>query len=305
MMSKNKLKIISLLSSAMLWFYVVAIVNPNSTSSMEGLIVNISNTVELAENNLILVSDSKPTISVTLEGKISDLRKLKKENVRASIEIQNPSEGKNEATVNISVPNNIKYTLEKETIMVQLEKTISKEYDISLELPEDENITDYSIFKSINSVNVSGPRSAISKVDKVIAVISEDSFVLNKNIGVQLKAVDFKGDVVENATLENSIIQIKLNKIEQKEVFVEPIFETNINKNNISINPDKIIIYGEASTLNEIDKVYTKPINIKELNNKKEIVIEIELPENVSTIKNISDSNIKLKNEVKISLKSK
>lgn len=305
MMSNNKLKIISLLSSITLWFYVIAIINPQSTLSMEGLIVNISNTVELSENNLTLLTDLKPTIDLTLEGRISDLRKLKKENIRASMEITNPSEGKNEALINVSVPENIKYTLDENVIMVQLEKTINKEYEIFVEASSDLDISDYKIIKSINSVNIVGPRSAISKVDKVIAIINQDNFVAGKNISVQLKAVDLNGDIVENATLENSIIQIKFNKITQKEVLVEPIFDTVFNKNSIKINPDKIIIYGESEHLDGIDVVYTKPINVKKLNSLKELNVEIELPENISTLKTVNNSDIELKNEVTISLKNR
>lgn len=303
MRSINKLKIISLLSSATLWLYVIAIVNPSSTSSIENLPVNISNTVELSENNLILSSDSKPTVNVTLEGKISDLRRLKKENIRASIEIQNPSEGKNEATINLSVPNNVNYSLEEDTIIVQLEKTISKEYNISLELPSDKDELDYKVVKNINSVKVSGPRSVINRVNSVVATIKEDSFELNKSIGVQLKAVDIKGDIVENATLENSIIQIKLNKIEQKEVYVEPIFSSHVDSKYIVVNPEKIVIYGEQSALDAIDKISTKEISVKDLKTNGSVLVELELPDNVSTIKNISIEDLELKNEVEILFK--
>lgn len=302
MISINKLKVISLLSSAMLWFYVVAIVNPSSTSSMENLPVSISNMVELSENRLILSSDSKPTINITLEGNISDLRRLKKENVRASIEIQNPSEGKNEATIHVSVPNNIKYSLEEETIVVQLEKTISKEYNISLELPSNKDVSDYNVVKSIDSVRVSGPRSAITRVHSLVATIKEDNFELNRNIGVQLKAVDIKGNIVENATLENSIIQIRLNKIEQKEVYVEPVFSSSFDKKDVLVNPTKIVIYGEQSILDTIDKVYTSKVNVKDLKANGSILVELELPDGVSTVKNISIEDLELKNEVEISL---
>lgn len=300
MISNNKLKIISVLSSAMLWFYVIAVVNPESNSSIEDLTVNISNTVELAENNLILASDSKPTINLTLEGKISDLRKLKRENIRASIEIENPSEGQNEATVHVSTPNGIKYVLDTETIVVQLEKIISKEHTIYLELPSDKNSEDYNILTNLNEVKVSGPRSVINRVNKVIATVKEENFDINKNIGVQLKAVDYNGDIVENATFENSIIQIKLNKIEQKEVVIEPVFKTPID-NNTLVNPHKIIIYGEASALENIDKITTKPIDVKELNNKNELEVEFELPEGVSTIKK-PFNDVSPENKVIISL---
>ena len=203
----------------------------------------------------------------------------------------------------MTVPTNVRYKLEEDTIMVQLEKTISKEHDISISLPKDKNINDYSVSRSINSVKVSGPRSVVNKVDKVVAIIKDDSFTINKNIGVQLKAVDLNGNIVENATLENSIMQIKLNKIEQKEVYVEPVFKTNVEKNNIVVNPEKIIIYGEASVLEKVDRVYTKPINIKDLKSQNEILIEIELPEGLSTVKNISADITEIKNEVTVSLK--
>src|SRR5699024_8671874 len=149
MIGKNKLKILSVLSSISLWFYVMAVINPESTISFEGLPVNISNTLEIAENNLILSSESKPTVNIILDGKISDLRQLKKENVRVSMEIQNPSEGKNEAVLSVSVPSNIKYKLKEDTIITYLEKTIYDEYDISVELPKDKKASDYEISTSI------------------------------------------------------------------------------------------------------------------------------------------------------------
>lgn len=301
MILKNRLKVVSVLSAAALWFYVIAIVNPTSTTSMENLHVNISNTVELSENNLILSSESKPSVNVTLEGNISELRRLKKDDIRASIEIQNPSEGKNEALVHLSVPNNIKYTLEQDSVIVNLEKTISKEFGISLNLPSSKDISDYIVSKSINKVKVSGPRSSINRVDSIVAVIKDDNFDVNKDIGVQLRAVDIKGDVVENATLENSIIQVRLNKIEQKEVTVKPVLSSNLK--NIILNPEKIVIYGEQHILDTIDTIDTEEINVRELTSRGSMFVKLILPEGVSTLKNISTEDIEVKNEIEVSIK--
>lgn len=292
MIRKNKLKILSVLSSACLWFYVMAVVNPEVSTSFEGLPVNISNTVELAENNLILSSDTKPTIDIILEGKVSDLRNLKKENIRASIEIQNPSEGKNEANILISVPNDIKYKIKESSIIVQLEKNIYTNKDISIELPKDKEISDYSISLSYNSVKISGPRSVIKKVDRVVASIKEDSFALNKNIGVQLKVLDSKGVEIENAVLENSIIEVNIKKIEQKEVNIVPVFDKEIDLEGATITPNKILISGESSLIKDITFLNTEKISINTLKNKGFVEVEIELPDGISIVKNNTSNNI-------------
>lgn len=304
MIGKNKLKILSVLSSISLWFYVMAVINPESTISFEGLPVNISNTLEIAENNLILFSESKPTVNIILEGKISDLRQLKKENVRVSMEIQNPSEGKNEAVLSVSVPSNIKYKLKEDTIITCLEKTIYDEYDISVELPKDKKASDYEISTSIESVKVSGPRSTIKKVDKVIAVIKEESFELNKNIGVQLKAVDSKGLDVENAILESSIIQVNIKKIEEKQIKIKPVFTEDIDINSIIINPSKISVSGESTILEGVTEILTHPIDTKKFNETGSTTVELIIPEGISLInKNSTEDSTALENSVLITLK--
>lgn len=304
MIGKNKLKILSVLSSISLWFYVMAVINPESTISFEGLPVNISNTLEIAENNLILSSESKPTVNIILEGKISDLRQLKKENVRVSMEIQNPSEGKNEAVLSVSVPSNIKYKLKEDTITTYLEKTIYDEYDISVELPKDKKASDYEISTSIESVKVSGPRSTIKKVDKVIAVIKEESFELNKDIGVQLKAVDSKGLDVENAILESSIIQVNIKKIEEKQIKIKPVFTEDIDINSIIINPSKISVSGESTILEGVTEILTRPIDTKKFNETGSTTVELIIPEGISLInKNSTEDSTALENSVLITLK--
>lgn len=304
MIGKNKLKILSVLSSISLWFYVMAVINPESTISFEGLPVNISNTLEIAENNLILSSESKPTVNIILEGKISDLRQLKKENVRVSMEIQNPSEGKNEAVLSVSVPSNIKYKLKEDTIITYLEKTIYDEYDISVELPKDKKASDYEISTSIESVKVSGPRSTIKKVDKVIAVIKEESFELNKDIGVQLKAVDSKGVDVENAILESSIIQVNIKKIEEKQIKIKPVFTEDIDINSIIINPSKISVSGESTILEGVTEILTRPIDTKKFNETGSTTVELIIPEGISLInKNSTEDSTALENSVLITLK--
>lgn len=281
MIRKNKLKVLAILTSLSLWLYVTIVVDPESNMKIESLPVNISNPIELTENNLLLSSDTKPTIDLFLEGKLSDLRNLKKENIRASIEIQNPSEGKNEANISVSVPNNIKYNLKESTITVQLEKNIHINKDILVQLPKGKDLNDYSIDLSYNKVKLSGPRSAIKRVDKVVANIKEDSFSLNKSFGVQLSVVDSRGFEVENVSLENSIIEVTIKKIESKEVSLNALFDKDINKSNYKLSTDVISVTGDISILDSLDTIFTKPINASELKDKKLLEVEIDLPNGV------------------------
>lgn len=285
MKRKSKLKVFAVLTSLCLWFYVAIVVDPESNMEIEGLPINISNPVELTENNLLLSSDVKPTIDLFLEGRLSDLRNLKKENIRASIEIQNPSEGKNEANISISVPDNIKYNLKDDSIIVNLEKNIHISKDIDIVLPKNINKDDYLINLSSNKIKISGARSVIKRVDKILANIKEDSFALNKSFGVQLTAVDSRGTEVENVSLENSILEVNIKKIENKEVSIVPIFD----KDDVSfkLSKDKVFISGDASIIENIDSINTKVIKVN-TKNKENLKVELELPEGVS-IKNSTE----------------
>lgn len=295
---KNKLKIISLFTAVSLWIYVMVVVNPQSTLSMEGVPVSVSNTFELSENNLLLSTDNKLTTNITLIGKIADLKKVKKENIKANIEIQNPAEGRNEATLNISVPDSISYKLDSSTIIAYLDKSISKESAIKIELPNGYDISDYVIYSSISKVNISGKRDVVKKVDCVIANIDKTSFELNKNIGIQLKPVDSKGNIVEGISLESTIMQVEIRDREEKEVNVVPLLKNGQSNKEINVSPNKITIVSDSETLSNINEVTTKEIDLNKLKKEGKISIDLELPNN-TFVKGNNDNNL---NKVQISI---
>ena len=295
---KNKLKIISLFTAVSLWIYVMVVVNPQSTLSMEGVQVSVSNTFELSENNLLLSTDNKLTTNITLIGKIADLKKVKKENIKANIEIQNPAEGRNEATLNISVPDSISYKLDSSTIIAYLDKSISKESAIKIELPNGYDISDYVIYSSISKVNISGKRDVVKKVDCVIANIDKTSFELNKNIGIQLKPVDSKGNIVEGISLESTIMQVEIRDREEKEVNVVPLLKNGQSNKEINVSPNKITIVSDSETLSNINEVTTKEIDLNKLKKEGKISIDLELPNN-TFVKGNNDNNL---NKVQISI---
>jgi hypothetical protein len=274
----------------------MAVINPESKITFEEVPITISNTVDLTENELTLSLDSKPTTDVVLEGKILELRKLTKENIRVTMEIQNPSEGKNEGNLSVSVPNNIKYSLKDSTAIVQLEKDITQSFDISVELPESINKANYDIDKSFDSVDISGHRSLIKRIDKIVAVIKEENFETNKKIGVQLKAVDSKGSEIENIRFSSTIVQIKLTEMLEKEVLVNTVFDDEDEqiKDTINIFPLKVTIRGNVDLVKNIESVSTKLIDIKSLEKEKELMVELEP---IDGIEFVTD------NEVKISFK--
>ena len=295
---KNKLKIISLFTAVSLWIYVMVVVNPQSTLSMEGVPVSVSNTFELSENNLLLSTDNKLTTNITLIGKIADLKKVKKENIKANIEIQNPAEGRNEATLNISVPDSISYKLDSSTIIAYLDKSISKESAIKIKLPNGYDISDYVIYSSISKVNISGKRDVVKKVDCVIANIDKTSFELNKNIGIQLKPVDSKGNIVEGISLESTIMQVEIRDREEKEVNVVPLLKNGQSNKEINVSPNKITIVSDSETLSNINEVTTKEIDLNKLKKEGKISIDLELPNN-TFVKGNNDNNL---NKVQISI---
>ena len=92
----SKIKIISLLSAIVLWTYVMAIVDPEETKLFENVPVTITNKNELNEKDLVIYPEKNLTTNIYITGKLSNLKKVTKDDITVYGQINNPIEGNNE-----------------------------------------------------------------------------------------------------------------------------------------------------------------------------------------------------------------
>ena len=128
-----KIKIISLLSSIVLWLYVMATVDPEETKLFENVPVTITNISELNDKNLVIYPKKEITTSVYVTGKLSNIKKISKSDINVYGQINSPIEGNNEVYLKVSTPQRVNYDFKNQVMIVILEKVISEEKDIKID----------------------------------------------------------------------------------------------------------------------------------------------------------------------------
>ena len=109
MLSNERLRLaISALLAVVLWAYVVGVIDPSTTKHFQNVPVVIIGEEELAESGLSVVQEDELVVDLTLSGHRSDLVRIQKQNVVATVDVTDAEEGTNEISLNVETKNNIR-----------------------------------------------------------------------------------------------------------------------------------------------------------------------------------------------------
>lgn len=104
-MNSNKvLMLISLLVAIALWVFVMGNVDPQISERVSGIKVEMEGTDTLEDQDLTATVNKPKVVSVTIEGKRSQVLKAKKKGIKAYIDVSTCDYGKNEAEIYIRIP---------------------------------------------------------------------------------------------------------------------------------------------------------------------------------------------------------
>lgn len=282
--SKTRLKFISILGSVFLWIFVMVVVDPSSSITIEGVPITISNSTEIADNSLMVDTSNELKTNISLSGKLSILRKVSRDNIRVSAEVSNPSEGKNIAYLSAITPNNTTYKLSSDSITVELDRHINEDKEIKIATSTEVDTSGYKITLDDNIVNVSGSRKLVKSIDTVIANIPAEFFEKESyEAGVSLICLDSNRNEISNVVMDKNIVNVKINKLERKLVPIKLIFEdSNINASDFALSNTNIEIKGEKDVISKIEFISTKPIKNTEMKNLQEgIPVTLDIPSEI------------------------
>lgn len=314
--NNTKIKLISLMSAIALWLYVMAVVDPEETKLLEDLPITINNMSELKANDLVLYPEPDLTTDIYITGKLSYLQKIKPQDVHIYGEISDPIEGKNQIYLRASISERVSLEFKTKVIIVSLEKVVEEKRSIDVHI---EGISKDKIIEgkdlSFDNVKVSGPRSLVKQVQKVVGTVD----ISNKNSDftqdINLVPVDIDGEEVIGVDLEDEYVTVDLKILKQKvvpiEVKIKESTELIENLKDYKLSQGTITIKGKNDVLDKIDKIYTKPIDIQYLIETGSNKIELDIPEGVvvdnktisiviNTINVISEDLLYTKDEIEI-----
>lgn len=292
MNNKNDRKLIALsvLVAVIMWAFVMTSTNPSLSKTVRGVPLTIKNQEVMQKEGYALVGkDEISSVNVKVEGSRSDLASLSSDDLVASVDLGTPSEGIKTLNIKVDGPSGIKVeSTNPSNVNFKIEKIVKKDLPVEIKIPDklkESKLINVSE-QSTKKITVSGLRKNIDKVDKIILNIGKDEYLDGKIHDIEARPIDKSGKTVANVDLSQNDVSISFDVLQSKEVEIELDYEESLPKNMEVIekkySPNKVVIKGEKSIIDKIDKIKTEKIDLTNLkNNEFEKSLELVVPEAV------------------------
>ena len=296
----SKIKIISLLSAMVLWIYVMAIVDPEETKLFENIPVTITNKNELNERDLVIYPEQDLTTNIYVTGKLSNLKKVTKDDINVYGQINNPLEGNNEIYLKVSTSQRVNYDFKNPVMIVTLEKIISEDKSIKVDITGSgkNNVDNIMLQDNIDKVSVSGPRSLVNKVKRVVGTVKVNGELNDFSQSIKLEPVDANGKVVEGIELEKDSVNVNITLLTQKTVPITLKLSDNSESGvNYTMSQNTVTIKGKKDIVDSINDIETQPVKLSEILPGTSKDIYLQVPSGITietkyiTIKKNSEEN--------------
>ena len=296
----SKIKIISLLSAMVLWMYVMAIVDPEETKLFENIPVTITNKNELNERDLVIYPEQELTTNIYVTGKLSNLKKVTKDDINVYGQINNPLEGNNEIYLKVSTSQRVNYDFKNPVMIVTLEKIISEDKSIKVDITGSgkNNVDNIMLQDNIDKVSISGPRSLVNKVKRVVGTVKVSGESNNFSQSIKLEPVDANGKVVEGVELEKDSVNVNIILLAQKTVpIILKLSDNSESGVNYTMSQNTVTIKGKKDIVDSINDIETQPVKLSEILPGTSKDIYLQVPSGITietkyiTIKKNSEEN--------------
>ncbi len=280
--NNTTLKIVSVVFSIMFWFYVMGDINPELTSAIENVDVELLNTEELAQSGLVMIGQKDYTVNVEIRGRRNDVYMVASEDVKISADVMGFKAGKNSVPLDISVPSSVNLVnFTPKQIKIELDRVVQKQKSVEI-IRSNTHIEGFmteSPKAEIEEVLVAGPESLVNDVEKVIGEIDVGGLTESVSQNVPLRAIDEEGNEVAGVSLGQRYTKVYLPvyRFESFEIVPDIIgeVENNYKVVSVSVVPESIQIQGDAKDIELVENIKTEAIDITGLAESFEVDVPV------------------------------
>lgn len=290
--SKKVNMIIALITSIILWMYVIGDADPVKTMKFTNMPIQFINTESLASNGLAIDSIDMHEVDFNVEGKRSRINEIKEEDFRIIADLYGRHNGKNYVTIEIQTPRGIKVTEKsREKVMVDIGTLVSASREVKLDikgaLPENTSLGEVKI--DPKEVTIYGTKDNIDKVKDVRGRVSAKSIKEDMEaFNIDLEPKNSKGKNVNYVKMSREQATAYAQLIHAKNVPVEVEtrgqVDDSVDLDTVKM-PESALIEGDAAKLSEINELKCKPVNIEGITKSTEFELKYSLPKGVKLSK--------------------
>ena len=305
-------QLVCVLLAFCLWLYVTSMENPNKSSEIKDIPVDIINSEVLRESNLALSPNQNFTVNLRIDepanavysAKVADFKVtadlgtyvLKKGENNVPVRVVNYPQDVNVMNTGVlSIKINVEEYTEKYVNVVSKVDTLFKE-----------GFVERNVEFTPQSVKIYGPESAVSKV-KSVALIGETKDISEDfESEYELIPIDSEGAVVKGVSLDKSKGTLKMQVGKGTEVPIKVKYMGSL-KNGLSIEKEtlsknKVSIIGDPKAVENIKYIETEPLNLSDIVSSKDVNLKLSIPEGitVSLDEQYVTVSLKIKDEIPV-----
>ena len=282
---RNKLqKFTALAVATALWFFVMSSQDPPMTGSYTVPVAVIN-----SPRDVKATVEDKP-IKVELTGARSNFAEYHDEDIHATIDIANLTEGEYDLPVAVSFPKGFDFVeISPDKLHVVIEPYVDRQINAEV-IVTGSKISDaviMNVSKSLETVTVVGAKTEVEKVQRIIGYVGLTDNQEDFERQVPLSAVDADGREVKNVRVVPSAISVKIDLekgIEKKTVPVTADITLPSGKtfSKITVEPSQIEITGKKEILDPVAEIKTVPLTLPAVHDTFHGTLKLTLPEGVT-----------------------
>ena len=298
-------KLLSLFVAILVWFFVIAELNPDMESRVKGLDVIVTDVDQLTANGLAIVDGGNERIDLRVSGKRDKLVLLEPDKFQvtaSAAEITMPGTYKLNCKTVVDVDGVSVISKNPSQITVVVDRVSSKTVPASIKFTGDMSsnyiLENYTL--SPDAIVVKGPQTQLEKIESAELLYNIDYLTRSLNTSLSYKLVDAKGAEVDmdeltvdtpSIVLSTTVKSIK--KVPLKlDLISEGVFSESITK--CVVEPSTISIIGETDVVNLINSINLGTENIMNLviSGKTELTFDVLLPNGVYTKDSVNRATV-------------
>lgn len=298
--------LIAFVASVLLWIYVVGVERPQKEDVITGIpVVFVGEEAMLEDYDLMITSDKRPTVSLTVMGSIYDVASLNtnKESIVVQASLSNiKSPGIKQINYTVTLPNDNVTLLEQSPyyLSVKVEKVSMMPVEVKINNKGSvaaEFIAKTPVMEPA-SLQISGPEDTVSRIDHAEVVWTRENMdqTLTLDLGYVLYDAEGAAIPMDGLTANYDVVSVTIPIQKTKSLpltvgFVDGGGATASNA-TYTADPPYVEIAGEPSVVDGLNSLEVAKVNLGEVVGAWSQNYEIQLPNGVESISGESECKV-------------
>lgn len=313
-MFKNKILplLLSVAIAFALWAYVITFVSSDREDTFYDIPVSLQGEALLEDRGLMITTEEKPEVTLTLYGNRVELNKLASSNITIIADVSKIGEpGTHSLSYSVHYPGDIPdnaFTVQSQypsMVKVTVERRVTKEIPVNVRysgrVPED-CIADKEDAELDNeTVTITGPASVVDQMTQAVIEVDlegrTDSFIE----AYRFTLCNAQGEPVDAKMVEADIAEVNLTLYIRK-VKEIPLVVTVVDgggateeTSQITIDPLVIKVAGNENVLADLEELNLGTIDLAELTRDEILTFGIEMPAGVENLSGKTQAKVTVK----------